>query len=222
MKPNQRRSSSYKGSRGGQGGHPPYPAYQGQHLSPWQMGSQEYFARQQFPGDRSTHVEAGSSSRFFGGIVAACGIGIIVATWLEWLSVSVKGMTATLTGMEIMYPPAMMNLPGNYLYRSDPFLLTGLWTLAVGAAVLVTGTLVFLRVRSAQGLIDVLGLVGATAALLNILSIYFLMGPDSLARAVLQSGGAEASVNAGLGLWLFLCLSIVVIASGYLCNKTPD
>ncbi len=125
------------------------------------------------------------------------GAGLILSTFLNWYVETTGYQLLSLSN----YPRTMFT--GNPLMRTvgpnKAFLFTGFWPLFLGAVLIASGILIFLRIRGTRWLLLTASGLATAIASLNLVSIYTELQPGQLGPAFLP-----LNTRPGPGVWLFL------------------
>jgi hypothetical protein len=95
-----------------------------------------------------------------------------------------------------------------FRWGGGSFFFTGFWSLLLGAALFIP--FVFALVRRPQNWLYILiGSLALAASVTDVVMVYTKMGSSALSQT-----GLSVNISAGIGLWLFLGMSVIVLTLG--------
>jgi len=115
------------------------------------------------------------------------------------------------TGWDL-FSGGQLGMSGNAIirYGGGTIFFTGFWALLIGALLVLAGALMLARGRLGGVITLVVGLLGTAMSATNVVMVYTKM----------RTGSVGASV--GIGLWLFIGLSVAALVIGIVGASTAD
>lgn len=163
------------------------------------------------------------SALVFGSLTALSGIVVLYSTWLRWFTISGEGVTFSLTGYELAFPPALVSeemAGGNILFMTEPFMFTGFWSIILGLTIMAAALLLLMRRRAGTSVSIVAGVFGGIIAVVDVVQVYRKFQLTTYRELQLEL--ADLSISVNMGLWLLLGLSVGAIVLAYLSLRRVD
>lgn len=153
------------------------------------------------------------------------GLGIIASTFFAWFSLGGEiaifgGFGQEATGWDLFWNG--VSGAGKTFVTTEFGLVffTGFFSLVLGVLIALVSILILTRRRTGAVLAVVLGIAGLGIAAINLATIYTgfnLVVDESVYRGLSE---ITYTVNPGIGLWLFLGLSLLALIFGIIAAST--
>jgi hypothetical protein len=183
---------------------PIYPYAPQQYYPQMQYGYYPRYYQQPYGSPYPATSGYSTANYVIAAIMAVAALTLLGCTFLPWIGTSFG--SASVTGFKTVTESG----GGFFMFRwgGGSFFFTGFWSLLLGAALFIP--FVFALVRRPQNWLYILiGSLALAASVTDVVMVYTKMGSSALSQT-----GLSVNISAGIGLWLFLGMSVIVLTLG--------
>ena len=183
---------------------PANPCVQQQYYPPMMYGAYPGYYQQPHGSPYPSMTGYSTANYVIAAILAVAALTILGSTFLPWIGTSIGG--ASVTGFKLVTESG----GGFFMFRwgGGMFIFTGFWSLLLGTALIIPIIFGFVK-RPQNWLYILIGALALAASTTDIIMVYTKMGSSTLSQT-----GFNVSVSPGIGLWLFLGMSVLTLALG--------